>query len=190
MNKIWQMWEGELSEGVINRITTECELYQPMTANVGLGDDGKVKEQVRSSTVRWIDPNDTDSAFITNLLWKYVAFANRNAFGVDVTNIFDIQYTIYEAKDSGHYDWHYDTFWGNDTNMDRKLSITVQLSDPTDYEGGDFLIDPQYQNPDPDALKTKGTILVFPSVIRHQVTTVTKGTRKSLVAWVEGPKWR
>ena len=73
---------------------------------------------------------------------------------------------------------------------DRKLSVTIQLSDSNDYEGGDFVFDQEYQSPDPKALRKKGTILVFPSPIRHAVKPVTKGTRKSLVAWVEGPKWK
>jgi PKHD-type hydroxylase len=73
---------------------------------------------------------------------------------------------------------------------DRKLSITIQLSDSDDYEGGNFILDRQYQQPDSKDLRTKGTILVFPSPIKHKVTPVTKGIRKSLVAWVEGPKWR
>ena len=113
-----------------------------------------------------------------------------NAFGVDLTDVWDIQYTIYDAKDDGHYDWHFDTFWGNESSSDRKLSVTIQLSDSDDYEGGDFLFDPQYEPPDKMSLRKKGTVLVFPSPIKHKVEKVTKGIRKSLVAWVEGPKWR
>ena len=111
-------------------------------------------------------------------------------FGVEVSDIFDIQYTIYDGEEQGHYDWHFDTFWANNTEYDRKLSITIQLSDPNDYEGGDFIIDPQYEVPDKNKLRQKGTVFVFPSPIRHKVSPVKKGIRKSLVAWVEGPKWK
>ena len=52
------------------------------------------------------------------------------------------------------------------------------------------MIEPQYEQPNPHSLKQQGTVFVFPSTLRHQVTPVTSGVRKSLVAWVEGPKWK
>ena len=190
MKAIWQMWESALDDHTIQRITKECMTYNPMEANIGHTDQGVVSNKVRQSTVRWINPLDINSVFITHLLWKYVREANRNVFGVEVSDIFDIQYTIYDGEEQGHYDWHFDTFWANNTEYDRKLSITIQLSDPNDYEGGDFIIDPQYEVPDKNKLRKKGTVFVFPSPIRHKVSPVKKGIRKSLVAWVEGPKWK
>ena len=187
MNSIWQMWSGELNNETVASIIKECEYYTPKEAVVG---QGETDEQVRKSTVRWINPYDVGSRFIHDLLWKYATLANRSAFGVQIDTIQDIQYTIYEGDENGHYNWHYDTFWANQTMNDRKLSITIQLSDPEDYEGGNFILDRQYEQPNANALKTKGTILVFPSPIRHKVTPVTKGIRKSLVAWIEGPKWK
>lgn len=189
MKAIWQLWESELSDDTINNIINECMLYTPEEAKTGQGKDSK-KRDIRRSTVRWINPNDKGSMFIERILWHYATHANRNVFGVEIKNIFDIQYTIYEGTNEGYYDWHFDTFWGNDSTNDRKLSITIQLSDGDDYKGGDFLLDPQYEAPDPKALRKKGSIFVFPSVIRHKVEPVTSGTRKSLVAWVEGPKWK
>lgn len=190
MKQIWQLWEKGISQADIQNIITECETYAPMDAMVGLGKDGQEKDQVRKSIVRWIHKDDVHSRFIYNILWMYANEANRNAFGVDIRDIFDIQYTIYEGTEKGFYDWHIDTFWANETEWDRKLSITVQLSNPSDYEGGEFMLDPQYEQPNADSLKQQGTVFVFPSTIRHQVKPVTSGIRKSLVAWVEGPKWK
>ena len=69
--------------------------------------------------------------------------------------------------------------------------MTIQLSDSKDYEGGDFkFFDPVVQSPDPDKLRAKGTVLVFPSFLPHAVTPVTKGERKSLVVWADGPEWK
>ena len=190
MKAIWQMWESEVSEIDVTRIIKECEYYNPIEAQVGIGADGKKEKEVRSSIVRWINPQDKNSKFIKDLIWEYAQQANREVFNVDIREIYDIQYTIYEAKDEGHYNWHFDTFWANPTSWDRKLSVTIQLSDSEEYEGGDFLLDPQYEPPSAASLRKKGTILVFPSPIRHSVQKVTKGTRKSLVAWIEGPKWK
>ena len=139
-------------------------------------------ERVRSSRVSWI----TDKR-VLNLLYDYVDTANRNAFNVHVYKLAAMQYTEYHANENGHYNWHHDIDWNGNNGLDRKLSITVQLSNPEEYSGGDFDFD-ECQSP-PPTIKTKGTVLVFPSYLRHRVSPVTNGIRKSLVAWFEGPKW-
>lgn len=191
MKAIWQMWEADLSDDQVNQIIKECEYYDPVESKTGYKDLGQISPpEIRSSTVRWVNPNDTNSKFIADLLWDYAQRANREVFGVNITGIYDIQYTIYESEKKGHYAEHFDTFWANPTMNDRKLSVTIQLTDSDDYEGGDFILDKEHEPPEADRLRKKGTVLVFPSPIRHAVEPVTKGTRKSLVAWVEGPKWR
>ena len=181
------MWDSAIDDLTIKRINDECMLYNPMEAAVGHATDGKPDNHIRQSTVRWVNPTDVNSAFITHLLWKYVREANRLVFNVDVTDIFDIQYTIYDGAKKGHYDWHFDTFWGNSTCYDRKLSITVQLSDENDYEGGDLIF---YNHPDEKqrvtSVRGKGSIIVFDSRVHHEVTPVTKGVRYSLVKWYHG----
>ena len=74
--------------------------------------------------------------------------------------------------------------------MYRKLSVIVLLNDG--YEGGDVLFQ-DYTAQDETKMiypKTKGTMLVFPSFLRHAVTPVTKGERKSLVLWIHGKPFR
>ena len=118
------------------------------------------------------------------------------------------QYTIYDAqpekKKGDFYTWHtvarpikYDN------GMHRKLSMTIQLSDSDDYEGGHFQwLEPQRKfdrltddlkidltdsvRTIPHSAKQIGSVVVFPSFVYHQVTPVTKGTRKSLVVWFVG----
>ena len=70
---------------------------------------------------------------------------------------------------------------------DRKLSVVVQLTDPDEYEGGEFKFKYVEQ---PEGFNNRGSVLVFPSYLEHCVTPVTKGTRHSLVTWIEGPRWR
>ena len=106
-----------------------------------------------------------------------------------VYNVADIQFTEYLATENGHYNWHHDIDWQNNNGYDRKLSVTVQLSEPSEYEGGNFVFD-EVDSPDSNILKQKGTVLVFPSYLRHRVEPVTKGVRRSLVSWFEGPSWR
>lgn len=146
--------------------------------------DEEVQENTRRSKVAFLNSN-----LIRNELFSVVNYVNAREFGFDIWNVADIQYTVYEANNKGHYDWHPDeeVCVGIARKSARKLSLTVQLSDPSDYEGGVF----EFNKYDlPDVIKNKGTVLVFPSPQLHRVTPVTKGVRKSLVAWFEGPDWR
>ena len=68
----------------------------------------------------------------------------------------------------------------------RKLSMTVILSNPTDYDGGEFI----FESTGDEVFKNQGTIIVFPSFIRHRVNPVTKVIRYSLVNWFEGPAFK
>jgi PKHD-type hydroxylase len=76
----------------------------------------------------------------------------------------------------------------------RKLSVTVSLSDPKEYEGGNLKFDLGPHRSDRyhtcEEIRPRGSIIVFPSHIQHQVTPVTRGTRYSLVAWNLGKPFR
>ena len=187
MNSIWQMWSGDVPPNACDKIIRECEQIEPMAATVGgAGTEDGVNTEVRRSEVRWAG----QIQWIKDLVFGYAATANRNAFGFDISYLSDVQYTIYKGTDEGYYNWHHDTFWGGESAYDRKISVIIQLSGPTEYEGGEFLLDEQYPAPDKKQLTQRGTVLCFPSFILHTVKPVTKGTRRSLVAWVEGPKFR
>jgi len=77
----------------------------------------------------------------------------------------------------------------------RKLSVTVSLSDPSTYKGGNLRFD---LGPHADSkryhlckeIRPRGSIIVFPSHVYHQVTPVTQGTRYSLVAWNLGKPFK
>ena len=180
MRDLYQLWSSSLTQEDIDNITKAAEAHPAQAAKVFLSGDAKT--EVRSSRVRWVPDQ-----WVRDLLWEYVKTANINAFGVNVENYSQIQFTEYHATEGGHYDWHHDINWNGQTNSDRKLSITVQLSDPEEYEGGEFQFDEVSTNAD---FKSKGTGLVFPSYLRHRVLPITSGTRKSLVAWFFGPRWR
>jgi PKHD-type hydroxylase len=189
MNQLWQFWHASLNNDQVKSIIDIGDQYP--VANAGLGFDGSTHNNgARSSEIRWINPNDPSSRFITDVLWYYAREANRNAFGFDIDYLPDIQYTKYTADDNGKYDWHHDTFWANPTAYDRKISIVIQLTDPSEYEGGDFEIDSQYAQMPADQIRAKGSVMVFPSFLLHRVTPVTKGVRRSLVSWIQGPKFR
>jgi PKHD-type hydroxylase len=184
MKQAWLMWSGQISNTECSDLIYNLLKLPPMKART-FNQEGDLEEnEHRSSIVRWVeDPQ------IKNMLWWYAQEANRLAFGLDVQNVGSVQFTEYSASQAAHYDWHHDVLWGTETAYDRKISVVLQLSDPSSYEGGDFEFN-EVESPNSDQLKTKGTILCFPSVLQHRVSPVTKGTRYSLVSWFEGPRWR
>ena len=85
------------------------------------------------------------------------------------------------SEDEGYYDWHVDMGPGK---ANRKLSLVCQLSDPSEYEGGELQI---HTGQIHTVEKKKGLVVIFPSYLLHCVTPVTSGKRQTLVLWIEGP---
>lgn len=159
-------------------------------------------ENIRKSETSWIP----STSWIGGFIYSYVLKANRDNFKYDIEGVeYDaIQYTHYGLD--GHYRWHTDTAletWskGNTGNHGedyvlskaekvRKLSFSLQLSDPYDYEGGNFEIQSDDTYRKIVAPRTKGTLFIFDSRYKHRVTKITKGQREALVGWVSGPRWR
>tara|TARA_R110001592_G_scaffold224213_1_gene479786 strand:+ start:2600 stop:3160 length:561 start_codon:yes stop_codon:yes gene_type:complete len=145
-----------------------------------------VKKNIRTSEVSFIEDNN-----VINTLYSLVQKANNNAFGFDLSGLETPQFALYSSKVKGHYDWHTDTQWINDVMFHRKLTIVVQLSDPHDYEGGVFEIEESGATKKQlFEMKKKGSVIIFPSFLKHRVTPVTKGKRLSLTGWAIGSKFR
>jgi len=190
---LWQMWEAGVDEASVKQINELAEKFPLLEGQTGhaLDPSSGQRKDVRASKIRWIDKKHTEAGPLVSMLHKLFEDANNAAFGVDWRYINDIQHTLYEAKDNGHYDFHIDTFFEAPVKFHRKLSMTIQLSDSEDYEGGNFKFYPEMvEPPDSEKLRAKGTILIFPSFLPHAVTPVTKGERKSLVVWADGPEWK
>ena len=144
----------------------------------------------RNSNIVWM--NDR---WIYKEIQPYVRMANENAgWNFDWDWSESCQFTIY--KKGQYYDWHCDS-WdkpymeeGPTKGKIRKLSVTVTLTDPKEYKGGELEFD--FRNLDPDKkpniracteILPKGSLVVFPSFVWHRVKPVTKGERNSLVIW-------
>lgn len=139
---------------------------------------------IRDSFVSWLFPNEVTS-WIFDRLEGVVKNINEQFFRFDLDGMFQgIQFTKYTAPGQ-HYTWHVDRGHGMGV---RKLSLSVQLTDPSEYEGGnlEFKFGEEHQT----ASRDRGMIALFPSWTLHRVTPVTKGTRYSLVCWVSGPPFK
>ncbi len=175
--------EPELcSKKECQRILELAEGYPDKEGMVtGEGGDPTTKDRVRISTVKFGQP-DEDNQWVFDKLETKIMEMNK-VYQFDLQGFFE-GYQVAEYTDGGHYTYHMDI--GPGALSARKLSMTLQLSDADDYEGGDLRI---ITLPEP-APRQQGTLTVFPSYLLHAVEPVKKGVRYSLVSWVSGTPWR
>ena len=178
------LWEGALSKEFCRAALAEVDWA---TSKSGVVIGAEMNEVINLKSRR------------TDVIWQhfmqplgciaraYIDVANQSAgWGYSLTTQEDTQLGRYKSSDEGHYDWHMDA--GPPQNdLQRKLSVSILLSDPSEFEGGEL----QFKGMEDRKILTKqGSIVVFPSFIEHKVTPVTKGVRYSAVTWATGPSFR
>lgn len=155
-------------------------------ATVGASKDnpqGVEDREYRKSNIAWL--NEEDFADLYTRLIPVVNHANNNYFNFDLFGFTEsLQFTEYTSP-GDNYKYHTDRVYKSTV---RKLSMVVQLTDPSTYEGGELEI---LLGETPEKLpKTQGTVLFFPSYTLHRVTPMVAGTRYSLVTWLGGPPFK
>lgn len=191
MHSYWQLWENGLSSEYCDYIIDKALTLPVQDATIGFGDTNRIDTDYRKSKIRWIPRGDFHWADVYNLVETYIYQANNYAFGFELNRVLEMQFTEYDEADEGKYDWHEDINWLNGSCSHRKVSLVIQLSDPANYTGGELeLAPPEMSVPDTEILRKKGSVIAFPSFVKHRVTPVKTGKRYSLVAWMEGPKFR
>lgn len=135
--------------------------------------DSRIASIPPSPETQWIFEKIQAAVLQANQLYRYELAGFRE--GLQVAT-----YT-----NGGHYGWHLDI--GKAGMSTRKLSVSVQLTDAHEYQGGDLEF---FCLEDPNVPKSIGSMIIFPSFLPHRVAPVTSGTRKSLVAWIHGPSFR
>jgi PKHD-type hydroxylase len=125
------------------------------------------------------------------IMWFYERLAdivrgfNNRTYQFDLRGFSEPpQYMVYRGSEGAHFDWH----WDMGPQPPRKFSLTLQLSDPSHYQGcelqfntGTVIV---------SAPKNRGVAIGFPSYMLHRVTPITLGTRKAIVAWITGPNFK
>ena len=157
--------------------------------------DGETRDNVdgvRNCKVLWVPKTN----WITGLMHHFITQANEEYFKYDLNSLVEgVQYTVYSGKGT-KYSWHTDdidsfpTYITNDSSLRRKLSISLLLSDPSEYEGGEFQLMIGGRR---DMITIKpplGYAIIFPSTSMHRVRPLKSGKRISLVSWCAGPKFR
>jgi PKHD-type hydroxylase len=150
----------------------------------GLSEKNKLDNSIRDSNIKWLEA-EKDTEWIFRKTTDIVLELNEKFFKFNLFGFIEgFQFTNYKAP-SGKYGKHVDRGFNSRV---RKLSISIQLSDPKNYKGGELYL---YES-DKGTLMSKkqGTLVVFPSFILHEVTPVTKGERNSLVTWITGDNFK
>ena len=181
---------------VCKQIVKDCKQNILNIASI-YGNDKKGRDdpEVRKTSIHFIKDKDNE---VNKLAWHFLREANKIQFNYDLEYFQAIQFGEY--KNGGFYGWHQDASGIDPNNETRKLSLTLALSDPDTFEGGEL----QFYNggrPMEDSdeitveqvtndIKSQGTVIVFDSRDFHRVTPVVKGTRHSIVCWCCGPNFK
>ena len=186
----WKSWVVETTTPLF--IPEQCQKIidcgrrqTPQKAKVGVGKPSAgIDTNKRTTTISWIPFKEMPEMYTD--LNNFIQRANLNHFGFDNIQITEpAQFTEY--PEGGFYDWHMDC----DVNMEheppvRKISMTLLLNDPSEFEGGDL----ELMAPGKFAELKQGHAIIFASFLNHRVNPVKKGTRQSLVCWFGGKPFR
>ena len=168
----------------------ECEMLiaQCLELKITRGEtfDKVQNDKVRKNNVAWLNPENESLQWIYKRCMEAIKTANEEIFNYDLTWGEDFQFTIYDNTED-HYTRHMDAAINGDAAT-RKLTFSVQLSDPEFYEGSRLMLHTSHEPI--EAKVEQGCINFFPSYILHEVTPLTSGKRYSLVGWVHGPRFR
>lgn len=154
---------------------------------------GAMDKDVRSVEMNAFDRNSENEYIFNRIFGASIDINNRffnfGLFGVEPFLI--CKYSGGDRRD--HYVWHSDSLLAAPGEpWQRKLSLSVLLNDPSEFEGGRLEVSVD-QGDQPtwshEYFKKAGDAVWFPSFMRHRVTPVTRGTRYTLVTWIAGPRW-
>lgn len=179
------VFNDEMIKNLTDMVYTNYKFSKGKTGTEELGDMTDSYE-TNNRDIAYIDPQP-HSKWLYDLLFPLALEANEKLFHFDIDIVTDLIHYVIYPEDGGHLDWHMDV--GAFGVNKRKLAMTVQLSDSSDYEGGDFQIWMGGKNYI-TVPREKGDVIVFPSFCMHRVTPITRGERRCLVFWTGGRPFR
>ena len=136
-----------------------------------------------STRLAWLERGER-SALVYDRLNELVPYLNQQFYKFDVMALEKIQYGAFQGGEGPLLDWHMD--YNERGPQSRKISVRIQLTDPSHYEGGEIEL---RVGPRLVALpRTRGSIIAFPSYFLHRVAPITSGACNMLVTWAVGPE--
>jgi PKHD-type hydroxylase len=178
----WAAVDDVFTTDELDRIVQAGDRLASEEARVGR--QGRVDPNLRTSRLAWFHTGQ-ELDWVFERLGGAASELNDRYFGFDLFGFCErLQYSVYEAP-GGHFRWHVDS---GSRPYPRKLSLSLQLSEPTEYQGGSLELmgsDQPWIAP-----RRRGTLIAFPSYCVHRVQPVEVGVRRAMVGWVAGPEFR
>lgn len=171
-------------ERIVSLLEPELWRYAEVQSYTADAHEGRIDPTTRSVRQQQVPVDGT--GWIYRRLSEHLSVINSEVFRFDLAPlaVHDSPNVLwYEASENDHFRPHNDAGQRFST---RKLSYSVQLSDPATYVGGDLVFFPEGNL----ASQDQGAVTVFPSFLHHSVTPVMSGARYALVGWLHGPTFR
>lgn len=180
-----RVFPAAVAPEICDRIIARCLELELRLGSLHNGLSGQqfYDPDFRMTSVGWLRERD----WIFDLMQRFANDANRE-WGFDLNDADHLQYAVYRRHD--FFDYHKDLLRIRSGPI-RKVSVVLQLDDPENYRGGwlEFL-DDDFGLSRPTAFRCRGSVAVFSSLLKHRVTPVKDGERRSLTAWFKGPPFR
>jgi len=178
----WAYWDNFLSKKECEQIIFYCKNFNKSKGTVS--NNLKVIKKIRESNIVFLYP-DKNLDFLYRKITDAILILNNKYFNFNLWGMAEgLQFTHYKAP-TGKYVKHIDKMVNSKI---RKLSMSIQLSDPKKYKGGDLVL--HTGNKPTFIPKDQGKLILFPSYTLHEVKKVTEGERYSLVAWFTGEAFK
>jgi PKHD-type hydroxylase len=174
-------WESVIPENILKVLIENVNWENAEQSYIGSNNEKGYDfvEATRKSDVCWEEKMSVIGCIARSYIWS----ANfESDWNFDLSGMEQIQMTRY--GEGGHYSWHFDSKEIPETKFIRKLSCSILLND--DFEGGEF----EFEDCADKILTKAGSIIVFPSFLKHRVKPVLSGTRYSAVIWSHGLPFR
>ena len=187
---IWRSYIVETTEPIFTPKQCQMVIDKGMSlkkesAKVGIGSPGGgLDTKKRITTISWIPFKEMPERYRD--IEKTMLQANNNHFGFEGMQLTEPgQFTHYPT--GGFYEWHMDNdVLGKHQPPVRKISMTLLLSDPATFEGGEL----EFMSKGKRAKLKQGQAIFFASWLQHRVEPITRGERKSFVMWFGGPSFK
>ena len=134
-----------------------------------------------ASMVSWLPPRHAPIWLVEHVNQLFTDAAK--AFAFDISAGLE-DFKLIKYRRNNRVAWHIDC--GGGPTHTRKLTMTALLTDPATFAGGSLKLAGYV----PDLHTSIGDVVIFPSFLAHKVTTITQGSRQTLIAWAHGTPFR
>lgn len=183
----YHCWIDAFTPEECDRIVAMAQSDEFTPSRVAREDGPVIDTSYRKSSCVTL-PKNADTQWLQERIHEVVYEANEHIFKLDLEDLGNMNVLRYVEGD--HMVEHVDCGLAEPNGLQRKLSLSICLSDPEDFDGGELGIIMEQPSMMHAFKPPKGTILFFYSHVIHKVLPVTRGVRDCLVVFSVGPKLR